>query len=49
MVIYSEIGATPEAAGAPVGFTSAQVSRIYGGSNQITILTGEITTAGSDL
>jgi hypothetical protein len=48
MVIYSEIGATPEAADAPVGFTPEQVSRIYGGPNQITILTGEITTVGAD-
>jgi hypothetical protein len=48
MVIYSEIGATPEAADAPVGFTPEQVSRIYGGPNQTTILTGEITTVGAD-
>jgi hypothetical protein len=49
MVIYNEIGATAlEAAGAPVGITSAQVSRICGGPNQITILIGEITSAGSD-
>jgi hypothetical protein len=48
IVIYSENGATPEAAAAPAGYTQEDMERIYGQKKHINILTGEITLVGTD-